>query len=284
MSYRKGHNPDPVGHRMTSFRVCRARLTAATPTLPDSVDLEPFAPDVLDQNDTSSCVGHASGCSIATTCAAQGRPLGFIPSPKDIYTDGRGIDRVPNPDGSLPPLQDNGCEPNQAMRGIAEVGLAPMAVPSDGGPPSDCRPATINDEPTLTELERQSPLLAPGEKRIDSIGAERITDICLALASKTAVAFAAFVDTAFENWTPDKGPIGSPNYNDPNGGGHYLYFIGYRTVVDAAGVKRRIFKVRNSWGKTWGLNGNIEATEDFVAGIDDVYVMNPTFKTAAVVS
>jgi C1A family cysteine protease len=49
--------------------------------------------------------------------------------------------------------------------------------------------------------------------------------------------------------------------NDPNGGGHLICVLGYRT--DSHG--KRIFKFANSWGaSSWGEGGYGEGNEDWL--------------------
>lgn len=255
----RGYIPDPDDHKVTSFR--RAKLGAAA--LPASVDLRPFAPPVLDQNDCGSCVGHAIALAVATSFARAGNPLGFVPSPRGIYCLARTVDRV-SPDEQL---VDEGSMPNQAVRSIAEWGVRPMRTPSPLGYNSDCDLNNVNDEPTLAELEQDATALVLGQYEIDSFGAQRITDLCAALAGGFAVTCSVSSDNdTWRDWTPARGPLGaqSPVVLD-----HYVWFIGYRTENG-----KRIFRIRNQWGLFWGDAGEIEVTEAFVAQVGDLYAFN----------
>ena len=215
MSYAKGHIPDPTGHQVTSFR----HAFKASGPLPDFVDLTPFAPSPLDQSNTSSCVGHATACAIATSLAKAGKPLGFIPSPRSIYQLARCIDRY---DPSIA-LQDAGSMPNQAMRSLTEWGVRPMRMPSPLGFNSDCDLSNVNDEPTLGELEHDGEALLIGQYSVSSAN-----EAAQALASGFAVTVASFVDMAFERLAADSAPYDMPDETDPNGGGHYVFLVGYR--------------------------------------------------------
>lgn len=259
MKYSTGYIPDPADHQVTSFR--HARLGAAA--LPDSVDLRPFAPPVLDQNGCGSCVGHAVACAVATALARAGKPLGFIPSPRGVYCLARCIDRVSPSDA----LIDEGSMPNQAIRSLNEWGVHPMRAPSPEGFNSDCDPTNVNAEPTLQELETDAEAIVLGQYEIDSSGAQRVTDLCAALANGYAVtcSVSAGNDT-WQYWTPSNGPLGA---QAPVELDHYVWFVGYRT---AAG--KRIFRIRNQWSPTWGDAGEIEVTEAFVAQVGDLYAMS----------
>jgi hypothetical protein len=263
-----GHVPDPQGHLVSSFHLTRAALAVATPP---TVTLK--APTPMDQGSTSSCVGHATSGATQTSFIAAGSPLAFAPSPAAVYLLARCVDRRPNPDGSLPQLADEGSMPNQAMRGIDEWGVVPMQGPTPDGRNSDADPAHINEEPDLATLERASQLELSGYYRIDTLGSARVTELRKALAAGHAVCFAVSVDEAFEDYAGAT-PLGAP---DANGilGAHYLYSIGYRTNAG-----KTIVRFRNSWGPTWGLDGDGEGDENFIAGMRDIYVMAVESKPA----
>lgn len=270
--YGKGWIKDPDGHMVTSFHQLKAKLVlwgllAATLVPKGSADLTQFCPQVMDQGQTSACTGHATACAIATTTNSLKRPISCVPSPCGVYDVGRMIDLTPNPDGSLQALTDGGAMPNSIWRGVTEWGVRPIEAPTSDGRYSDCDPATINDRPTLDDLTQDSTLELMGQYQITSTGGQFITDLCLALDAGYAIAVGVFVDTAFENWTVGQTPLGAPDTNDPNGGGHYICIIGYTT--DESG--KRIFKFRNSWGVSWGDQGNGYGDENWAAGIDDAY-------------
>jgi hypothetical protein len=93
-----------------------------------------------------------------------------------------------------------------------------------------------------------------------------------AIANGHAVCFAVFVDDDFEAWDPGPGvPLSTPNRGDPNGGLHYMYVIGFRTLKSG----RVVFRFRNSWGTGWGMAGDGEGDELFTAGMSDIRVMAP---------
>jgi hypothetical protein len=224
----------------------------------------------MDQGDTGSCTGHGTACGIYTTC---GDKLGFVPSPDGIYRNARCVDRAAkHHSGALPKLSDDGAFIDIVMRGITAYGIRPIDAPTSDGRYSDCEPSSINDEEMLGDAEIEATTLLIGEYAITATGALRIQQMRQALAAGYAITFGAFVDMAFENWTPDLPPQGACDPNDPNGGGHCMCVIGYQTEVDG----KTTFIVRNSWGATWGAGGNILVSEDFVATMEDVTVMHVT--------
>jgi C1A family cysteine protease len=96
-----------------------------------------------------------------------------------------------------------------------------------------------------------------------------VIDFCLALDAGFPIALGIFADAAFDAYDGTT-PVSTPDLNDPNGGGHYVYAIGYRT--DSKG--KRILRVRNSWGYNWGLRGDFEGDENFIACTSDAYVIS----------
>lgn len=264
MKYGRGHIADPIHHRRVGIRHLFARHSGSMITPGQNADLSPHLPPYANQVSTSSCVGHGIGEAVYCALGARSTPLPWVPSYKGIYDNGRCIDRAIRTDGKLPPLVDEGSMPNQGWRGVSEWGVRKMIPIADRG--SDVDPSTINDEPKLGELEAESATLLVGYYAIESFGDERVENIRAALANGFPVTFATFVDTAFEEWDGSS-PLGMPDVNDKNGGGHYLCAFGYRT--DANG--RTILRFRNSWGTDWGMGGDGEGTEAFMAQISDVY-------------
>jgi hypothetical protein len=270
----RGWIPDPDGHRTTSFGVLRARRGLAS-TTPSGATLRDCFPSVLDQGPTSSCTGHGTSVGIFARLAKMGQALTWIPSQSGIYTLGRCVDRADSGHG-FEALRDEGAMPNQVIRGISEWGIRPMGARPSDGRMSDADPATINAEPNLLELETDALSLVVGAYEIQSRGVARVAEIRAALAAGFPVCFGMFADSAFEDWTPNKGPVGTPDLSDPNGGGHWVIFEGYSTLSNGATV----FDGVNSWGRSWGDFGRFSASEDFVAGLDDITVLDISLRKA----
>jgi hypothetical protein len=271
--YGMGWQPSPPGHKFTSFAVVKARLATTTPS--GSADLSQWTPQVMDQGQTGSCTGHAFACTAFTSLTAAGLGPTFVASPLGIYDVERCIDRTPNPDGTLPPLTDEGAMPDEGTRGIQEWGVRAIQAPTSDGRYSDCDPATINDEPNFLDLEQDASYQLVGAYQITTLGQAFLDDCAIALDNRFAVSVASLVDSAFENWTPDQAPLSPPNRDDILGG-HEISLIAYTTSADG-----RVWTIRNSWGAGWGLAGNVLVSDEWMSALQDARVMSVRPKGAA---
>lgn len=254
-SYSTGYRPDPASYRRTSFAWLARRLgLSASP--PASVSLAPYMPRTLDQNGCSGCTGHATAAAIYAAFAAKGQPLSWVPSPKDIYTLGRAIDRASPSD----PLLDNGAEPNQVFRAIDEFGIRPMKPLPDRY--SDADPATINDEPDLASLEQDGLTIVSGDYAIADVGQAREDQVCMALASGRPVCCAIAGSGALQSYTGGVlGPLGTDL-------DHYVLIF----AADAQPDGSRVYTLRNSWGASYGEAGNFRINSAALAELGDLVV------------
>lgn len=232
-----GYTPDSKEHRYTRL-LARFRAPLVNPR-----DLRPDACKVLDQAATSSCTGHGTATGLFTACAVAGQPLLWIPSPRGIYTNGIAIDRA---DALSGPLLDQGAMPNQIARGLTEFGVRAMANQSAL---TDCTFSGIVPEPTLDELEAEAEHLYVGWYTVANADEARV-----ALAAGAPVGIGTYVDSSFMSYN-GRGVIGSMNDNDPAGGGHWTCLLGFDTSR---------FFLRNSWGTSWGDEGDGYVNDDFV--------------------
>lgn len=255
----KGCTLDKGRHRYTPLRIARAKgLVRASSA--SSFSIERFAPGVMDQTSYGCCEGTSSSGASATRFAAKGSPLGWVPSVHLIYNPARALDRAAatDPAHDLPMLEDVGTETNTVIRTISEFGIQSMG-PTIGDTLIDVTDENLNEEVDLLELEKSGLSLVVGPYQINSTGSQKLQDIKDCISSGVPVRVDSFVDMEFEEWTSKKAPIGVPNYADPEGGGHALY------VVAFAGD---ILVVRNSWGRGWGLGGNILVSPAWVNQCD----------------
>lgn len=243
-----GYRPDHP-HLRRLYTSWRGRFGAVAPA---PRDLRSFAPYVLDQGSSSSCVGHGTATGIATSCAVAGAPLTFVPSPAGIYVNAVALERG---DPLAGPLKDEGSMPALAMRGLTEFGIRPL-LPT-GARTDVVQGGGVLPEPVLSELELAGDYLYVGWYEIGNADEAR-----QAIAAGAPVGVGTYVDSSFMNWTPGRAPIGRMNEDDPNGGGHWTVLLG-----SEAGS---FFWLRNSWGPGWGDAGDALVSDDFVNQADQL--------------
>ena len=124
MSRKTGHINDAkavvdarVGfHLHPEFGAMRAGSLPTSSSNRQTLPAEKGGPGVLDQHDTSSCEGHAHASAITLRLALAGLALAEVVSPVGLYLGALMIDRVPNADGSLPALVDQGTMPSSIQQ------------------------------------------------------------------------------------------------------------------------------------------------------------------------
>lgn len=268
-----GHRPDPEGHARTNVRVMFARTGIDHTTTPMAASNRACGPGVFDQGPTSACTGHAVVGAAVTTLAKAGTPVP-VGSPDWTYKVGRMLACHPDPDGTRPPLEDTGAQPNEVMRGVSEFGISRMGPRPPDGRYSDADPTTINNPPALGVAEQASELELTGQYEIFVWDPQFVDLVRAAIAAGYCICFAFFVDTvgprSVERWDPSTGPLSATvTPRDDKGGPHYVYADGYRTLPNGATVVEWV----NSWGVGWGLEGYGEGDEAFMRGWSSVVVM-----------
>lgn len=265
MKYGKGYQPNPpdVPRRPHALHLLGAYKGPSE--LPKQGSLLPATPNPLDQGQTGSCVGHATAGAIDTRFRFIGQALPVLPSPICIYAMARMIDR-PQVD-PLPPLLDNGCNPDQAMRALESWGAAPADVWGDY--PAD--PNTINNEPMLKGLEAASDFKLTGQYGLNEGTATALAlDIAQAISAGYPVCAATGTGDAFQAYTG--GVFGNPN--SPLD--HYIFICGYNW--DGVNINSMQVTVQNSWGNYWGDFGRLTGDINFIGQLGDVYVLDVSKK------
>lgn len=278
MTHAKGLIRDDGRHKRERFAVLRGRL-GATPR--GYADLTQFAPAILDQNWVGSCVMNGVPCAAATTLAAAGTPLGFTPSVRDGYRMALASDRAQDypltPVLQLPPLVDRGTQiltGTTVMSRWGVTAMGPNVVVGGRMRNNDCDPHNACGEPDLPTIIKAGRKLIVGAYELDlGMAVERETQ--LALDAGHAVAIGGWVDTrTFEPYRAWHLPIGAQDFNDPNGGGHCTYIVGYLT--DPAGVT--LYRLRNSWGEEWGDEGCAWVTGAFLRQMWEAFALDVRVK------
>lgn len=206
----------------------------------------------LNQGPSGSCEGNAGAMAAWMAFLAANDPLPWFPSQDAIYKDARCMERVPNPNGSFPPLTDTGAMTADVVTIFQSCGLKKMGPKASDGRNSDVDPATMNDEPRLDELdeEAETPVLveAPAYAVDLTDTQQALAVIQAALDAKYPVRIDIICDNAFQrffqSWTKSMAPLSACNPNDPGAGGHAIVLSEMKVTsalsVTLAGL--------NSWG------------------------------------
>lgn len=243
-------------HRYTPMHIARVLGVVRSISGATSADIEKYAPPVIDQTKYSCCEGASSSAATYLRYASKGLKLSFYPSVKGIYTPARCFDRG-NPDG--PALEDVGTQTNSVINVLSELGIRAMDMAISGNTYCDFNDENINEEPNILELEQSGEKLTIGAYQITTSGAQKLQDVKDCINSLVPIRVDSWVDSTVMEWESSHSPVGIPNYNDPDGGGHAMYIIGYQ----GSNVL-----IRNSWGLMYGLNGNFLASAAWLEQAD----------------
>lgn len=278
--FARGHvlAPADVVARRKGFHVMRAKRRLGGAELPLSVDLSPFVngpggpTSTLDQGPTGRCEGFAHAGGITTRFAIKGTPIPLV-SPDGIYKVARCVGRRPGADGKLPALIDEGTESDLAIAGIQEWGVSSAATWGEFG----LNPLTINDNPTLEQLEAASDFTLSGAYFItsDPHSDQYIVDLLTALAEGYPVAYALPASgDAFQGYAGNGPVAGLTGPVD-----HENYIVGCSIPSRGAYSQATILAV-NSWGQ-WGRGGIYTLARSDIAKTADACVLDVVASTGA---
>lgn len=197
MTYRTGHRPDHpsvvdarVGlHLHPQYGAMRAAALPMATRNRDKIPISAGGPGILDQHDTSSCEGHAHASGVTLRLAIAGTPLSEPVSPCGLYLGALLVDREPNPDGTLPPLLDQGTMPSSVLTaaglwgscGASVWGQYPASSVTLYQTPSNPNSPLI--EPKPEQIYAESSCKLAGAYFVQSTGLQRVLDVLSALAS-----------------------------------------------------------------------------------------------------
>jgi hypothetical protein len=252
-----GHIAEPEGQFRWPFALHGAsRLVGAD--LPATVMLDACAPPVFNQLSSGSCVAHAYVTAAYTRMAAAKTPLPFLPDPLTLYRFTREVQRAwgISPAGAL---EDNGSMPMIAMQAAERWGLVRF-IPWDM--------ADVNQEAAVLDVEDAASLRLTGASALNPLSATPLaTQARQALAAEIPVTLATQVTADFDSYK--SGTLPAPS--GPSRGSHYVAMLGF--VEDADGLR---FLLRNSWGPSWGQQGDAWVSAAFVNAAVDLYAVTVT--------
>jgi len=212
----------------------RDHLYAAAPAilskLPPKKDLSSGCPPVYDQGQLGSCTANAISGAIQFDQKKQ-RIKVFMPSRLFIYYNERAMEGNAN--------ADSGAQIRDGIKSIANQGACPETEW-----PYDIQ--KFADKP--------SPKCYTDAKECEAVGYQRLVSTNLnqlkgCIASGYPFVFGFTVYESFESEEVAKsGVLPMPGPKEKSMGGHAVLAVGYDDSTQR-------FKVRNSWGKDWGIKG-----------------------------
>lgn len=261
MTRAKGFVRDPQGHRYTTFRAIPG-LRKSSAAVPDTAGPIIYAAPVSNQKSVGQCVSHGLLDSVFVNLASKGRPAASPLSHDKGYKLARAIDRAEwaPEDEPLPPLKDEGSQPNQLARALTLYGC-PLAKDVDGGT-LDALPEIANRELMLHEATACRFFPVEFHAIGDNDG-DKIQQLVRALADGYSFALAIEAGDKFQSFD-GRGVLGSDGRNLD----HMIHCLLYRTSQDG----HREFWIQNSWSTDWGAGGGAWVDEGFMENAGNILI------------
>jgi C1A family cysteine protease len=220
-----GWLPDLPDHRDLQF----SEKFTAQAALPSSVDLSSKMPAVYVQGELGSCTANAIGAAFEYDLIQQKLPS-FTPSRLFIYYNERSVE------GTI--KSDAGAMIRDGIKVVNKFGA--------------CKEVTWTYD--ITKFAKK-PTTAAFKEAMSHLGVKYYSvnqtenDVKTALASGFPVVFGFTVYEGFESPAVAKtGVLNMPTSTERQLGGHAVLIVGYDDA-------KKQFKVRNSWGSSWGMKG-----------------------------
>jgi hypothetical protein len=212
------------------------------------------------QYGAGSCAGCASADSVEILNSLEGRPKVQL-SRLFIYTLARNF-MDSDGDGRSDIDKDKGTTLRLCFEVLSKFGVCREDLPIDqGGWPYELEtfsdlPKRLNELPSLRSMRAATGHRIHSYYRIEDSDSARLDLIIAALRANHPVVFGTDVSEAFTMMRgsaanlvgPPKGPIA---------GGHAMVVVGY--------LKGQGFIIKNSWGKSWGLDGFCVMKPEYLA-------------------
>ena len=228
--YAYGWKPDkPEDRAKTPYLYQHPRALAS---VPDNVDLSSYFPEVYAQGQLGACTAHMSAAMIQYDQKVQGLDW-VMPSRLFDYYNSRLLEGTTS--------QDAGASISDAVRAIEKYGW----VSEDKYPYDIQKFAKRPSQELYTE--------AQPNKIVDTAYIQQnLAFLQATLAAGHPIGFGFVVYPSFESdHTASTGFMTMPTMEDMYKGpvgGHAVVLVGYQN-------KRQAFLVRNSWSRSWGING-----------------------------
>lgn len=227
-----GYVRDLADHRDALFDAASVPIP-----IPATTDLEPLMPPVYDQGQLGSCTANAIAGALEFLHSKEG--LGdLMPSRLQIYYNERAMEGTVN--------SDSGAQIRDGIKcvntfGVCHEELWPYVIPRFKLKPSAAAIADAKLHPA-TSYQRLT----------------TVDDFRACLASGYPVVMGFSVPASFESAAVAKsGVLVMPLPHEQIVGGHAVTVVGHDDA-------KRMFKVRNSWGAGWGIQGYFWMPYDYI--------------------
>jgi C1A family cysteine protease len=213
---------------------------------PETADLRHLIPTILDQGNLGSCVTNAGAQAVRAALIRAGNPHALLASRLFAYYYARAISPG---DTSV----DSGTQIRCFFDVIRKLGYCPEAFWSYDIAKFTKMPSK---EAFRQAIDQKTSI---GYYRIDSVGQQRIADICTAVAAGYVVVFGTTVGLNFVTYTSSSPALVPPT---DSLGGHALCVVGYRPGPTPGSVD---FLIVNSWGADYGDAGYCWMSDAYLA-------------------
>jgi hypothetical protein len=234
----------------------------SAPATDNTTGTMPLVGKIIDQGPLGQCTWCSTPKAAKISIEGAGVTVASLVGTEDFsqrigYADVREVERGAQDAAGVPlePLTDSGAMPDDCITVVQQLGLAPMG-PLQDGRYNDNSTALVNQEVTLSEVERT--VLAVGAYDVNLTATDRTDQWKAAINARIGMTMAFFVDTAFMNWDPSRGPVQKIDLNDPNGGGHQVCGPVAWETSSSLGV---VWTYLNSWSAAFGENGFFKITD-----------------------
>lgn len=228
----KGWRPDLPDQRDHLYGLSEHRAVETKKKLPASVDLaaSPHMPGIADQGQLGSCTAFATCAAFDYLEASSGNRF-LDPSHLFQYWNSRALEHTTG--------EDSGASIRDAIKVTGQFGMCAESL-------WPYKISKFRTKPPAKCFSKARTCEVSEYLRVDST---RLTELKTCLAAGYPIVFGATLYASFENPGPDaNGMIPMPQPGEQVLGGHAQVIVGYDDA-------KKAFKVRNSWGTGWGVDG-----------------------------
>lgn len=223
--------------------------------MPVSADLSPSMPPVYDQGQLGSCVDNAVAGACQYDEIKQGNPDTNTPSRLFLYYGARSIEGTVS--------SDSGSSVADGCNSAAQWGY-----PDESAWPYDVSQYTIQPPASVYDAAKPNAITNFAQVSQD----ETAIKTAVATGFPVLIGFTCYpsLETSAVDQTGDIPMPSAQDQKDGSIGGHSVLVVGYDDTT-------RRFKIRNSWGSSWGKGGYGTLPYDYLLNADlagDFWVIN----------